>query len=217
MKFFTLNEAPSPYQIDQRDRHINLIKTITGISQSKAQNLSQCLQLRAIHEIPDATMIDLGFSELQISRLKAAYDFGKSQFLGIPRLKLGSIIDEPAIAAKPVQEMIGDSRIERGCVLVLDVKHNLTHREVFSIGTETECIVNPRTLFEIVLRHGGTRFLFAHNHPSGNLEPSPEDITLTRQLLEGSKMMEIPMLDHLIVSRNDHISLRQDTALWEHG
>ena len=213
MNFFT-HEAPSPYKVDQRDRHTNLIKTITGISQQKAQALADCLQLREIKDIPDSTMSQIGLSDAQINRLKAAYDFGKSQFLGIQRLELENVIDDPAIAAKPIQELIGDSRVEKGCLLVLDIKHQLIHRQVFSIGSETECLMNPRTIFEIVLRHSGTRFIFSHNHPSGSLDPSPEDIEITKLLLNGSEVMEIPMLDHLIVSRDQFTSLRQSTCLW---
>ena len=214
MTFFT-QEAPSSYQIDLRDRHTEQIKLITGVSHHKAQQLSACLQLRDITEIPEAEILRIGFKQTQIKRLNAAYDFGKTQFLGVQKIDLGNVIDQPNLAAKHVQDLIGNSRIEKGCLLVLDVKHQLIHRQVFSIGSETECLVNPRILFEIGLRHGGTRFIFSHNHPSRSLEVSPEDISLTQQLLEGAKFMEIPMLDHLIVSRDRFTSLRQTTSLWD--
>jgi DNA repair protein RadC len=55
----------------------------------------------------------------------------------------------------------------------------------------------------------------AHNHPSGNLEPSPEDINLTRQLLSGAQILGIPLLDHLILGNGDFLSLRQSTQLWD--
>ena len=214
MKFFT-QEAPSPYQIDLRDRHTAQIKLITGVSHQKAKALSADLQLRDITEIPEAEILRIGFKHTQIKRLNAAYDFGKTQFLGVQKIDLGNVLDQPNLAAKHIQDLIGNSRIEKGCVLVLNVKHQLIHRQICSIGSETECLVSPRILFEIVLRHGGTRFIFGHNHPSTSLEVGPEDILLTRQLLEGATFMEIPMLDHLIVSRDRFTSLRQTTSLWE--
>ena len=159
-------------------------------------------------------MIGIGLTQTHIDRLKAAYQFGKSQFLGIHRLELANVLDNPDIAAKPIQELIGDSRVEKGCLLILNNQNQLIHREVFSIGTETECLFNPRIVFETVLRHGGTRFIAGHNHPSGCLEASPEDRSLTKMLLDGCKVMELEMLDHLIVSRDRFSSIRQSSALW---
>ncbi|MEL6765383.1 MAG: JAB domain-containing protein, partial [Cyanobacteria bacterium J06607_6] len=64
------------------------------------------------------------------------------------------------------------------------------------------------------IRQGATRVIIAHNHPSGNLDPSPEDISLTQQLLEASQLLGIPILDHLILGNGDFSSLRQTTSLW---
>jgi DNA repair protein RadC len=69
-------------------------------------------------------------------------------------------------------------------------------------------------VFETVLRHGGIRFIAGHNHPSARLEPSPEDLDFTKMLLDGCKVMELEMLDHLIVSRDRFSSIRQSSALW---
>jgi DNA repair protein RadC len=55
---------------------------------------------------------------------------------------------------------------------------------------------------------------YAHNHPSGNVEPSPQDIDLTRQLLAGAQFLGIPLLDHLILGNGNHQSLREITQLW---
>jgi DNA repair protein RadC len=57
--------------------------------------------------------------------------------------------------------------------------------------------------------------IVAHNHPSGQLDPSPEDISLIRQLLAGAKLLAIPLLDHLILGNGNFSSLRQSTTLWD--
>jgi DNA repair protein RadC len=57
--------------------------------------------------------------------------------------------------------------------------------------------------------------IVSHNHPSGSVEPSNEDIQLTRQLLAAAQILNIPLLDHLILGNGDHLSLRQTTALWD--
>jgi len=61
---------------------------------------------------------------------------------------------------------------------------------------------------------GGTRCVVGHNHPSGSVEPSKEDIVLTKQLIEGGQLLDIPLLDHLVVSGGEYLSIRQATNLW---
>ncbi|MEM9136093.1 MAG: JAB domain-containing protein, partial [Cyanobacteria bacterium P01_F01_bin.42] len=75
-------------------------------------------------------------------------------------------------------------------------------------------LANPREIFREVIRNGATRMIVAHNHPSGSLDPSAEDITLTQQLLEGAALLEVPLLDHLILGQGEFCSLRQTTDLW---
>ena len=103
---------------------------------------------------------------------------------------------------------------ERFAVLLLDVKHRLIGTQIITIGTATETLAHPRDIFREVIRQAATRVIVAHNHPSGNVEPSPEDIALTRQLLAGAQFLGIPLLDHLILGNGNHLSLRQTTSLW---
>jgi DNA repair protein RadC len=65
-----------------------------------------------------------------------------------------------------------------------------------------------------VLRSGAVKLIMAHNHPSGDLEPSPEDIKLTRQLLQAAQFLCVPLLDHLILGNGNYRSIRQSTNLW---
>jgi DNA repair protein RadC len=104
---------------------------------------------------------------------------------------------------------------ERFAVLLLDVKHRLLATQVISVGTATETIAHPRDIFREVIRQGATRVIVAHNHPSGSVEPSPEDLQLTRQLLAGAQFLSIPLLDHLILGQGNFLSLRQTTDLWQ--
>jgi DNA repair protein RadC len=104
---------------------------------------------------------------------------------------------------------------ERFAVLLLDVKNRLIGTQVITIGTATETLAPPREIFREVIRQGATRVIVAHNHPSGNVEPSPQDIDLTRQLLAGAQFLGIPLLDHLILGDGNHQSLREITTLWE--
>ena len=125
-----------------------------------------------------------------------------------------TIVDDPAVAAAALAgELMWQSQ-ERFAVLLLDVKHRLLGTQVVSMGTATETLAHPREIFREIIRKGATRAIVAHNHPSGQLDPSPEDIELTRQLLAGAQILSIPLLDHLILGNGDFTSLRQTTLLW---
>jgi DNA repair protein RadC len=155
---------------------------------------------------------ELGLTAKQLSKLKAAVELGRQLFL--PSVQLRQVVDSPDIANVILNQAIGYAPVEKFCVLILNVKHRLLATEIISVGTATETLANPRDVFGCILRLGGTRCIVGHNHPSGNLEPSSEDISLTRQLLQGGNCLSVPILDHLIVSQGNFKSLRQDTALW---
>jgi DNA repair protein RadC len=103
---------------------------------------------------------------------------------------------------------------ERFAILLLDVKNRLLGTRIITIGTATETLASPREIFREVIRQGATRVIVAHNHPSGSLEPSEQDIELTRQLLAGAALLDISLLDHLILGNGTHQSLREITTLW---
>jgi DNA repair protein RadC len=160
----------------------------------------------------DNLNLELGLTAKQLSKLKAAVELGRQLFL--PTVQRKQVVDSPDIASVVLNRAIGYEPVENFCVLILDIKHRLIATEIISVGTSTETLANPREVFGCILRLGGTRCIVGHNHPSGNLEPSSEDISLTQQLLQGGNCLSVPMLDHLIVSQGNFKSLRQDTALW---
>jgi len=125
------------------------------------------------------------------------------------------IVDSPDSAAAALgHELMWQSQ-ERFAIAMLDVKNRLLGTKVITVGTATETLIHPREIFREVIKQGATRLIVAHNHPSGSLEPSPEDIKLTELLLQGAQYLQIPVLDHLILGNGEHQSLRQITDLWE--
>ena len=81
--------------------------------------------------------------------------------------------------------------------------------EVVSIGSLSQTLVHPREVFYPAIRHKAAGLIVAHNHPSGDPTPSPQDLELTRVLVEISHLMNIPLHDHLIIGHQSYISLRQ--------
>ncbi|UIE37791.1 RadC family protein [Leptodesmis sichuanensis] len=201
-----------------------LLGTGQGPGKLSAVGLGQYLlqELGKGQQDPLSALRDVGVGELtripgigpaKATTIVAAIELGKRAFQSRPADK--SVIDDPAVAAAALSQDLMWQPQERFAVLLLDVKHRLLGTRVITIGTATETLAHPRDIFREVLKQGATRLIVAHNHPSGNLEPSPEDINLTRQLLSGAQFLGIPLLDHLILGNGDFLSLRQFTSLWD--
>ncbi len=154
-----------------------------------------------------------GVGPAKATTIIAAIELGKRVFQFRPSDL--TIIDSPSTAAAALSHELMWKSQERFAVVLLDVKNRLLGTKVITIGTATETLAHPREIFREVIRQGATRLIIAHNHPSGNTEPSQEDISLTRQLLIAAQYLQIPLLDHLILGNGDHLSLRQTTNLWD--
>jgi DNA repair protein RadC len=84
-------------------------------------------------------------------------------------------------------------------VISLNRKNRMIARTMISIGTATSCLVHPREVFRAAIRNAGTAIVVAHNHPSGDPAPSPQDMQITRVLRDSAKIIDIQLVDHVIV------------------
>ncbi|MBI5141723.1 MAG: DNA repair protein RadC [Nitrospirae bacterium] len=91
----------------------------------------------------------------------------------------------------------------------LNTRNELVAEEILQEGTIDQAAVYPRTVIEQAIRHKASGVLFAHNHPSGSLTPSPQDIDLTKRLSEAAATVGVRVHDHLIVSDHGYMSLRE--------
>ncbi len=154
-----------------------------------------------------------GIGPAKATTISAAIELGKRTFQVRPLERM--VVDSPEVAAATLSHDLMWQSQERFAVIFLDVKNRLIGTQVITIGTATETLVPPREIFRETMRQGATRIIVAHNHPSGNVEPSPEDIELTERLLEAATFLDIPMLDHLILGEGNYQSLHQTTDLWQ--
>lgn len=186
-----------------------------GLGQYILQKLGED-QREPLERLRDVTMQELmqisGVGSAKAATILAAIELGKRVlFL---RTSERVLIDDPGTAATVLSGDLMWQSQERFAILLLDVKNRVIGNRVITIGTATETLANPRDIFREVIRHGATRVIVAHNHPSGDVSPSLEDIALTRQLLQAGQFLNIPVLDHLILGNGNHVSIRQTTNLW---
>ena len=96
--------------------------------------------------------------------------------------------------------------------LYLNSRYQLIHEETISVGSLTANIVHPREVFQPAIEHGAVAVIIAHNHPSGDLTPTPADQEVTSQLRAAGTILGIDLLDHLIITNNSYRSLTEHTV-----
>jgi DNA repair protein RadC len=151
-------------------------------------------------------------SPARAGALLAAVELGRRAFGPTP---LTDLIDDPESAAAQFAD-IAYSDVEQFAVLLLNIKNRLIAKQIISTGTVDETIALPRDVFRLDVKMNATAIIVGHNHPSGEPLASPEDLSLTQQLIKAGETLGIPVLDHLIVSQTDFTSIRRTTTdLWE--
>ena len=163
-----------------------------------------------VKKFPDLTKItrtDLslikGIDTAKIASILAAVEIAKrigSQ--AIPH------IQSPVDALPYLDKMRRSSR-EQFVALYLNARHELVHQETISIGTLTRSLTHPREIFHPAITHLAASILVAHNHPSGDIAPSPDDLAVTKRLAEAGDLLGIPLLDHLILTTSGVYSFRE--------
>lgn len=118
------------------------------------------------------------------------------------------VLRNPDDAAAVLREVIGDYDRETFAVLLLDTKNHLIAVHIASIGLLDSAPVHPREIFKAAILANARAVILGHNHPSGDPQPSAQDIRVTRLLAEAGRVLEIRVLDHIIVGDGTHLSLR---------
>ena len=108
-----------------------------------------------------------------------------------------------------------DRRKEHFWTISLDHGHTVLNIELVSLGTATKTLVEPMEVFSIPLQKKAVKIVLVHNHPSGLLVPSPEDKDITDRLIQVGLIMNVPVIDHLIISEEDFYSFAGGTLFAE--
>lgn len=124
------------------------------------------------------------------------------------------LVDSPSRVCERLEFLRGKKK-EYFIAFYLNACNRLLHQETVSIGTLTASLVHPREVFGPALERSAAGVLVAHNHPSGDLRPSPEDRETTRRLAAAGRILGIPLLDHILVADSGWLSFREQGLLRE--
>jgi len=155
-------------------------------------------------------METIGIPLVKACQIVACFELGRRFFQEEP----GRM---PAIRGpEDVYEYLKDMRNlkkEQFRGLYLNARNKVIHDEVISIGTLTANLVHPREVFQPAIEYLACGLLVAHNHPSGDPEPSEDDLEITRKLSGVGKTMDIELIDHIIIGNNRYVSLKEKGIL----
>jgi DNA repair protein RadC len=146
-----------------------------------------------------------GVGRVKGSRILAALELGR-------RLHAPPTDDPQVSSPSGAYSLVRDlkrARKEHLVALYLDAQNRLILRETISIGSLNTTRTHPREVLQPAIVHSALAFVLVHNHPSGSLEPSRDDVEFTRAMARAGDLLGISLYDHLIVSRRGYVSLRE--------
>lgn len=173
-----------------------------------AENL--LVHFGSLQKLAEASVTELcqvkGIGRAKAIQLKAALA------LGARSLRASHIAKSKVFLPQHVFQLVRDALVhetrEFFLVILQDIKLQMICHEVISIGTLSKTLVHPREVFYPAIRHKAASMILVHNHPSGDLTPSEQDIKITQTLVQVGNLLSIPVSDHIIVAATGYISLR---------
>lgn len=183
----------------------------TGSKKVTALDLASKLLLQAAnlknlseYSIEELKAIE-GIGNAKATQIKAAFELGRR--LSSSKDK-ETIINSPADLAEILIARMGHFKQERFDVVLLDTKNKIIAIKNIFKGSLASTLVHPREVFKFAIKRSSSSIILAHNHPSGDLTASDEDIKLTKRMMEAGKIVGIEVLDHLVIGSESYNSLK---------
>jgi DNA repair protein RadC len=189
-----------------------------GVSGQSVMSISEQILIKFgnLKNLSDASISELksikGIGIAKATQLKAAFELGRRAETTKDNGN-NKIIASPNDVLKTIKSNLKNKKKEHFLALYLDTRNHVVDSDTVSIGSLNSSIVHPREAFKGAIKHSAASVIFIHNHPSGNPEPSDEDIELTKRLVDSGKILGIDVLDHIIVCDNDYVSLKARNLL----
>lgn len=181
---------------NRKDSAVDLSRTVMASVQHNLQELGKlnCEDLKKIRGIGQAKALTL-IAALELGRRR-----NQSEALEREQIKGSSD------AARYIRPTLGDLPHEEFWVLFLNRSNRVIGKQKLSQGGITGTVIDVRLVLKMALEKHCTSLIFCHNHPSGNIDPSDADKKITRQLKDAAALMEIPVIDHLIITQAGYFS-----------
>ena len=158
---------------------------------------------------PEGWRANRGIGAVKAGQLTAAFELAR-------RILLPPAAEHRVSTPREAYDLVRDlkrARKEHLVALYLDAQNHLIQRETVSIGSLNTTRTHPREILQPAILHGALAFVLVHNHPSGSLEPSRDDLEFTRSIARAGELIGVGLHDHLIVSPRGFVSLKERGVL----
>jgi DNA repair protein RadC len=187
----------------------------SGSGRASALEVAERLAGQGLRGLAGQSLLELerapGMGRAIASRLLAALELGAR--LARERPGAAPTFHTPEEGARYLLPRYSARPVETFGLLALDVRHRLKHEAIVSVGCLTSSLVHPREVFQEAVTARAAALILFHNHPSGDPEPSAEDVALTRRLVSAGTLMGIEVVDHLVLGAGRFVSLKQRGVL----
>lgn len=156
-------------------------------------------RLGSLGAIADATgqlLANAGLTRAEARRLLAAAELSRRLYRPEP----GAVVLGPADVFAQARDVLGAAEVETLVLLCLNRRNAVIARDVVSSGSAAATVFDARTILKVALRQGASAIALAHNHPSGDPTPSPEDVAVTRDLARACELLRVPLIAHVVVA-----------------
>ncbi len=224
MGSWSSDDRPREKMMRQGKQHLSeaeLMAIILGSGTPGETALALCQRILNDHqhrltELGKKSVIELvqtykGLGAAKASRILATLELGRRRREEVPARRV--VIKSSADSYHFLQPLMGDLPYEEFWVLLLNNAGTVMHMECIGRGSIQSVSVDVRRVIKSALDHLSTAIVVSHNHPSGQLSPSQEDIRLTKTLSEAARLFQIRVLDHLIISDNAYYSFADQGML----
>lgn len=179
---------------------LDLAREVLGLAQNN------------LHELGRLGVLELqktkGIGEARAITIAAALELGRRRQMGEALQR--TAITQSGDAAEIAIPLMRDLSHEVFCVFYLNQSNKILRYEIISSGGLTGTVADIRIMLKNALLQNANKLIIAHNHPSGNLQPSHADKELTRKLKEAAEYMDIKLLDHLIIAGTNYLSMADE-------
>ena len=185
----------------------------TGVGGENVLRLAERL-LTQFHDLPGISRASIkelttvkGIGPAKAVEIKAALEMGRRLMASAPQERPS--ITSPSDAANLVMSEMAFLEQEHLRVILLDTRNRVLRTKTVYIGSLNTSVVRIGELFRAAIKENAAALIVVHNHPSGDPSPSPEDIRVTRQIVQAGTLLNIDVLDHLVIGHHRFVSLKE--------
>lgn len=185
----------------------------TGVGGENVLRLAERLlaQCNGLSGVARASVKELctvrGIGPAKAIEIKAALEIGRRLLVMAPEER--PRVTSPADAANILMAEMMLLEQEHLRLILLDTRNYVLQTPTVYVGSLNTSVIRVGELFRAAIRENAAAFIVAHNHPSGDPSPSPEDVQVTRQIASAGKLLDIELLDHVIIGRQRYVSLKE--------